>query len=202
MLEALPIPGVAYPTLILLALASLMLLLGRTWRWLAGALAAQYIGVFILTAFSWPLVVALVKLVAGWMAVLVLWVTIANTPGSWPEEQPQAANQVFRILAAGNALLVMIAVGQGVANWIPQVDTAIISGALIVMGLGLLHLGLTVQPLRVIISLLTILSGFEILYAALENSLLVAGLLAALNLGIALIGAYIAVLPFFEEEPL
>lgn len=197
----LQLPGVVLASTVLLGLTSMLLLLGRSWRWIAGGLALQYLGVFILTAFSWALLFAFVKLVAGWMAVLILWVAIANQPEGWPQEQLEWANVIFRTLAAGITILVMIAISQGVSSWLPQVDQPVITGALLLGGLGLLHLGLTTQPLRVIIGLLTVLSGFEILYAALENSLLVAGLLSLLNLGIALAGAYIVQLPFIEEPP-
>jgi len=61
--------------------------------------------------------------------------------------------------------------------------------------LGLLHLGLTSSALRVTLGLLTVLAGFEILYAAVETSVLVAGLLAAVSLGLALAGAYLLVVP-------
>jgi hypothetical protein len=72
-------------------------------------------------------------------------------------------------------------------------------GGLILIGIGLLHLGLTAQPLRVVLGLLTVLSGFEILYAAVESATLVAGLLAGVNLGLALVGAYLLVSPGLEE---
>ena len=55
----------------------------------------------------------------------------------------------------------------------------------------MLELGITVQPLRVTIGLLTVLCGFEILYASIENSILVAALLSVINLGLALVGAYL-----------
>ena len=67
------------------------------------------------------------------------------------------------------------------------------------MGMGLLHLGLTNHPFRVTLGLLTVLSGFEILYAAVETSTLVAGLLAGINLGLALVCAYLLVAPLLEE---
>ena len=41
-----------------------------------------------------------------------------------------------------------------------------------------------------IISLLTLIAGFEIIYAAVENSILVAGLLSLTNLGLGLVGAW------------
>ena len=57
--------------------------------------------------------------------------------------------------------------------------------------MGLLQLGTTTQILRVILGLLTTLSGFEILYAAMEGSILVAALLVVINLGLGLVGAYL-----------
>jgi hypothetical protein len=43
------------------------------------------------------------------------------------------------------------------------------------------------------------LSGFEIVYAALESSAMIAGLLATADLGLALAGAYLIVAPTMEE---
>jgi hypothetical protein len=62
---------------------------------------------------------------------------------------------------------------------------------LLLIGMGLLHLGITDYNLRVVIGLMTVLSGFEILYSAVEGSILVAALLAVVNLGLALVGAYL-----------
>jgi hypothetical protein len=70
---------------------------------------------------------------------------------------------------------------------------------MILIALGLLHLGLTSQPFRVVLGLLTVLSGFEILYAAVESSILITGLLAAVTLGLAMLGAYLITAPTLEE---
>jgi uncharacterized membrane protein len=67
------------------------------------------------------------------------------------------------------------------------------SGSLLLIGMGLLHLGITSYVLRVVIGLMTVLSGFEILYSAVEGSILVAALLAVINLGLALVGAYLLI---------
>jgi len=69
------------------------------------------------------------------------------------------------------------------------------------ISLGLLHLGLTTDVLRVILALLTVLSGFEILYAAVEGSILVAGLLSIVNLGLGLVGAYLLLAQAEEATP-
>jgi hypothetical protein len=64
---------------------------------------------------------------------------------------------------------------------------------LLLVGLGVLHLGMTLQPPRVVVALLTVLAGFEILYASVENSVLVAALLSALTLLLALVGSYLII---------
>jgi hypothetical protein len=73
-------------------------------------------------------------------------------------------------------------------------------GSFFLIGIGLLQLSLTSHPLRVVIGLLTVLSGFEILYATMESSVLVTGLLAGVNLGLALVGAYLLVAPAMEAS--
>jgi hypothetical protein len=59
------------------------------------------------------------------------------------------------------------------------------------IGLGLLQFGITAQPMRVIIALLTFLSGFEILYSFIETSTLVAAMLVLMNIGLSLVGVYL-----------
>jgi hypothetical protein len=193
----------ALPAVVLVSLTGIVLLVSPDWRVSIGALAFQYLGVFILVAISWPLGMAIVKLVAGWMACAVL--ALANTGISerQTEGQVSISRGLFRLLAAGLVGLVVATVVPRIAVWISGIITEQLLGAGILIGLGLLHLGLTSSTLRVIIGLLTVLAGFEILYAAVEASVLVAGLLAGVSLGLALVGAYLLVIPTLvvgEEE--
>jgi len=50
------------------------------------------------------------------------------------------------------------------------------------------------------VGLMTVLSGFEVLYAPLEQAALVTGLLAAVNLSLALVGAFLINAPFAGEQ--
>lgn len=179
---------------------SIGLLLSRAWRWSLVILAGQYLGVFWLAYSNWPLSMAAVKLVAGWMACAVLAVTLhgsAEGPApeaSWPE------GRLFRLLAAGLVALPLFALAQGTASWL-NIGLAAAWGGLTLMGMGLLHLGVTAQPLRIVIGLLTFLAGFEIIYAAVESSALVAALLAGINLCLALAGAYLLAAHSKETPP-
>jgi len=65
--------------------------------------------------------------------------------------------------------------------------------------MGLLHLGVSNQIFRVTVGLMTVLSGFEIIYAAVESSVLVVALLAVINLGLALVGSYLMVASDAQE---
>jgi hypothetical protein len=66
--------------------------------------------------------------------------------------------------------------------------------------MGLLQLGMTTQTIKVIIGLLTVLAGFEVFYATIESSVLVAGLLAMITIGLAAAGAYLITLPTMDES--
>ncbi len=194
----------AYPAVAWVSVTSLMVLLSRSWRNSMVDLALQYVGVFVLVALSWPLEMAVAKLVAGWMASAVLGIAASEailaaangqaskaleTEQSWP------ASRLFRTLGASLVWLAVFSLAPKAAGWIPGVSLPQAWGGLILIGMGLLHLGLTAQPLRVVTGLLTALSGFEILYAAVESSALLAGLLAATHMGLALAGAYLLIAP-------
>ena len=97
----------------------------------------------------------------------------------------------FAAARVGLVLLLAFSMVPSTANWLTGVGVNPIRGSLILIGMGLLHLGITSHVLRVVIGLMTVLSGFEILYSAVEGSVLVAGLLAVINLGLALVGAYL-----------
>ncbi len=206
--------GLALPGALLVLFTALALLTFQDWRVSLGILSLQYIGVFILVAIQWPLMMSLTKLVAGWIAVAVLGMAMSSVVSASQISEQNAAPKnvflritrlsfsawVFRLVTALMIVLVVLTMAPATAAWIPGIRFEQVLGALILLGLGLLHLGLTANPLRVVIALLTTLSGFEIIYATVEKSTLVAGLLAGVNLGLALIGAYLLSAPSIEVE--
>lgn len=176
--------------MVVLVITTLFLLLSQNWQLNILALALQFLAVFALTTLVWPFGLAAVKLVAGWMAGAVLG---ASQPDPALVEDPQAvgsATFIFRLLVAV-LVWVLVLTSTPVISEIVPLPFPLITGAMLLIGMGLIHLGMTTRPLRVLLGLLTTLSGFELLYAAVENSVLVAGLLAVVTLGIALVGAYL-----------
>ncbi len=184
---------------LLLASTSAGLLLSRDWRWSLGLLAVQYFAAFLLIFSYWPITLSTTFLVAGWMAAAALGMTHLNlknepaTETSWPQ------GRLFRIFAASLVVLAVSAVSTNLEDIFPNASAPVVWGALVLISLGFLHLGMTLQPLQVILGLFTTLSGFEVFFSIIENSILVAGLLAVVTLGLGLVGSYLLILEHAEK---
>src|SRR6185436_6503696 len=178
---------------ILITITSVGLLLARDWRWLIIFLAAQYFGMLILILQHWPMGMASVKVVAGWMSSAILGMTRSGLPREDRTERHDILprGRLFRLFASGIVVLIVATATPRVDAVMADAGFAVTTGALLLVGMGLLHLGVTDHIRRVTIGLMTVLAGFEILYATVEGSILVAALLAVINLGLALVGAYL-----------
>ena len=186
----------------LLVVTSVGLLLARDWRWLIIFLSAQYFGMLILTLQHWPLGLASVKVVAGWMSAAILGMTRSGLPR---EDRAERSNvlprgRLFRLFAAAMVLLIVSSITPRVDVIMADAGFPVTSGSLLLVGMGLLQLGVANRIMRVTIGLMTVLSGFEILYATVEGSVLVAGLLAIINLGLAMAGSYLMIASHAEEK--
>jgi len=194
----------AWLAVILITVTSVGLLLARDWRWLIIFLAAQYFGMLILTLLHWPLGMASVKVVAGWMSAAILGMTRSGLPREDKNEKQSVLphGRMFRLFAAGIVVMVVATATPRVDAVMANAGFAVTSGGLLLVGMGLLHLGVTDHILRVTIGLMTVLAGFEVLYATVENSILVAALLALINLGLALAGSYLLIASNAQSEEL
>lgn len=176
--------------LALLAIVGLAQLLTRDWRWRLGYLSAIYLLAFVLITASWPLELAAVKLVSGWMATAVLGLTQLNKPQS-EEHDDFPQSPLFLSMAAGLVIVLASGAAPAMVAWARQFDPGVVWGGLFLIGMGLLHVGLSSNVFNNGLGLLVLLAGFEILYAGVETSILVAGLLALLTLGISLVSAFL-----------
>jgi hypothetical protein len=182
----------SWAAVLIILITSSGLLLSRNWRWSLGLLAVQYLGSFWLVTRHWPLGMAAVKLVTGWMAIAALAMTLlALSQKDQAEEQFLPQGISFRLFASGLTALVILAASPRIEAVTPGLGLPVIAGSLLPIGMGLILLGSTSDIFRVILGLLSMLTGFETLYAAVEGSVLVAGLLAVVDLGLALVGAYL-----------
>ena len=203
---------------ILLGFTSTLLMVIRSWRLRIIILAVQYLGVFVLVIGSWPVEMAVAKLVAGWMASAILGMAMLEVPQSdqvvaeLPFVETGGASipsatrprqpiiHVFYLLVAVLVALAAISIAPTLQTWIPGVSQEQALGSVILVFMGTLHLAFRSRPFGITIGLMTALAGFEILYAAVESSVLVAGFMAAINLSLAMIGSYLLTAPYMESQ--
>lgn len=175
---------------LLIVITAMVILIFRDWRINTAALALQYLAVFYLVTLSWPIGLAIVKLIVGWMATAAVGLTCLR---QMEEDTPteSTSSLFFRALAGLMIILVMFVISSTLQERVfPNVDLVIIRSGLMMVGMALMQLGTNASPYLTIMSLLSFMAGFELIHAALERSTLLTGLMASVNLGLALVGVY------------
>lgn len=179
----------SFIAVLLAGIFSLLILILSSWRRCLAAFAFLSLPVAWLCAISLSPSMAGIKLLVVVMAAVML--------AAAPEERElrvgdknEMPGKVFRLMTALLVLIVIIPLEQGLEGWVPG-SANIRLGGMLLIGMGLLQLGFSNRPGRAILGLLTFLTGFEILYSALESSLMITGLLAVITLGLAFTGAFL-----------
>ncbi len=180
--------------------AALFALISTNWRGKLLALAAQYVLLLFLVGQSWPLGLSAVKAIAGLIAAAILAYTQLSLIGSQREEAEFSTGVAFKMLTFFFAAILVYAVAPRSLAWIPALSNQQAIAGFLLIAAGLIHVALDSRILPTIVGLLTLFSGFELIYAAVEISSLLAGLLAVINLGIALVGAFLLLLPTLEPS--
>ena len=176
-----------------------LLVVSRDWRLDVTALTSQYFFVVLLLTRLIRLEVAAVKGLTGWMICMVFYLTErrASVLEQSVAEEGKGASRRWVISARASfcllaGLLVSVASYTAALRFpLPEVPPDITLACYLLVGLGVLLIGLSEAPMQVGLGLLTFLSGFDLLYVALEPSLAVAGLLGAVSFLIALATAYL-----------
>lgn len=181
----------------------------KDWRASLFALVIQYIIVGLLLMSEVRMELALIKTLVGSLLCVILYVTARRVRWGRPATVPPLADEEeeitetpvsqwtlptelpFRFLAA---LLVMVVAYGGASTFpLPDVNEAISLAVYTMAALGILAMGLTDEPLKAGLGLLTFVAAFELYYTVLEPSLVVVGFLGVSNFLIALAIAYLTV---------
>ncbi|MCP4358830.1 MAG: hypothetical protein GY796_12495 [Chloroflexi bacterium] len=203
-----------YPAALAVLMSAVVVLLAWEWRVALFALAAQYLFVTLLYVDVLDPRLTVVKALVGWFVCLMLAITAGQV--SWgrlpedvlPDEVAQVAAErkwrlgplavpaalPLRLAAVLILLLVVIALTQQPDSGLlllGEMDSSFRLAVYGLMGLGLLGLAVSDEPFLAGLGLLLFLSGFELFYSVLEQSVLMLAVLAAVNLLVALMIAYL-----------
>jgi hypothetical protein len=134
-------------------------------------------------------------LLAGEFSSLMLLLS-SRSAGSEAREVEDAAltaNMLLRVSIGLLGILASIGALRAQIIQLSALNPIYALGAIFMMVSGFMQLGLTRNPLRVGIGLLSVLTGFTVVYVAIEPSLAVVALIALVHLGIALTCSYVLV---------
>jgi hypothetical protein len=185
---------------ILIVITAMIILIFRYWLINALAMAVQYLAAFILVSLSWSMGMSVIKLIVGWMATAAVALTLFRQRPARSATEPEAS-LFFRGLAGLTVILIVFVTAPTLqSNIFPQLDLIIIQGGMALLTMAIMQLGTNSEPYLTVFSLLSFLSGFEVIHAGLEISTLLTGLLAVTNLGLALIGVYFVVKTSESDE--
>jgi hypothetical protein len=195
-----------------LALATaFVIVIAWDWRLALAALTVQYFAAGLLFLDGLDARLAIIKLFVGWFICIMLYITARQVDwGRLPEDiSPQEAvqwrreqqirfgpyllpgNAPFRIFLALFVALAVITLSQRQGLQLPAVGGPTNLAILALCGMGLLGLGLTTEPLKAGMGLLTFMTGFELFYNNLEQSVAMLVFLAFANLILALAISYL-----------
>jgi len=162
-----------------------------------GALLVQYgCSALLLTAVM-PLRVVLIKVAVGVLTTAILYLTdVATADKSFRQQEDGAAVGVrFRFIAY--VIVIIASYGVYASRWIqiPVPEDPLLLGAIFLIASGLFQIGIFQSSYAIGIGMITFVTGFEVVYTALEPSLAMVALLAAVHLGLALVISYLELIP-------
>ncbi|MBI5034206.1 MAG: hypothetical protein HZB51_27105 [Chloroflexi bacterium] len=198
--------------LISLVITASFVILIPDWRLALYALAVQYVVVATLISHLVPLPLAIVRVISGGLALMILYFTarqkLENLRRAYNEAQDDEARDViarrasrqlfvvgfpFRLFSL--ALVVVGIIGIVSSMSFLGLTQDVLFGAVWLMMAGILVSVLSRDVLRLGLGILIFTSGFCILETATEESLLLYGLLNISDLLIALVIAHLGALP-------
>lgn len=199
------------PAAYLALVTAFIIVIAWDWRLALAGLTLQYFAATVLFLDVLDPQLSIVKLFTGWFICIMLYFTARQVNwGRLPEDvAPDEAiqwrrqqqirfgpyllpsNTPFRLLLALLVVLAVFTLSQPQGLQLPAVTAPVNMAVLALCGMGLVGLGLTTEPLKAGMGLLTFMTGFELFYSSLEQSAGMLVFLAAANLILALAISYL-----------
>jgi len=177
-------------TILLLAAVGVsgFMMVTSDWRWRLICLSLMYLISFLFIAQIWPVALAAVKLVSGWVGVALLGSSLLTRDEAFDDKQ-EISFRFFKLALLSLAWMSILVLVQRLNVWLPIPISYLFSG-LVFFLCGLLFLSVHHNIIETIFGLLIILSGFDIIYSSLEGSALVTGIYAVIVLLLSLLARY------------
>jgi hypothetical protein len=161
------------------------------------AFSGSLLMVFVINIQFWTFTFALAQFITGLMALLIL--NLAPNVFAQSMFGGSRTGKVFRGVAFGFGLIITLFIVPKSSMFL-SIPLEQILASLFMMICGFIALAITQNPYRVILGLITLFLGFAVIYGSVERSLLINGMLVAVDLLIALVGSYLITNSIAEVE--
>jgi len=165
------------------------ILIFTNWRLKMAGLAVIQLIAFILILQIWPIALASVKLISGWMGIALMSATLAST-----REQRilkmKTSSKIFKLMLAAFSWIVIAASVERLNSWLPIPYTNLFIG-LVFFICGIFYFSQEIEINGIAIGLLIFLSGFDVIYSSLEGSALVTGIYGLIIILVSIISSYL-----------
>lgn len=159
------------------------------WRYRLALVAIIELIGFILIVQIWPIALASVKLISGWMGIALLATTFSfSAPGMAPSSP--VASRVFRLMLITFGWLLVLVSAERFNQWLPIAYTNLFIGLVFFIS-GMIYLSLRMNPIDTVLGLLIFFVGFDVIYSSLEGSALITGIFGIIIISICLTGSYL-----------
>jgi hypothetical protein len=193
------------PAVLLIAGTAALILFLRDWRWSLAALVVQYLAAGLLFAGLLEPQMAGVKVVVGLFTCLILYLTGRQVEWHYPfidisssSKRPERTVSIGPLAVPAGMLLrsaLALVVGAVTLLLLPRSEQNPLPGlvalaAYLLIVMGLVTLGVHLQPYKAGMGLLSFLTGFDLLYSALAFSSTMLIFFTAAHLLVALVISY------------
>ena len=165
------------------------IILMEDWRYRLALVAIIELIGFILIVQIWPIALASVKLISGWMGIALLATTFTF---SSPESAPSSpvSSRIFRLMLITFGWLLVLVSAERFNEWLPIPYTNLFVGLVFFLS-GMIYLALRMNSIDTVIGLLIFFEGFDVIYSSLEGSALITGIFGIIIISICLTGSYL-----------
>jgi hypothetical protein len=170
-------------------LATGAIILVEDWRYRLALVAIIELIGFILIVQIWPIALASVKLISGWMGIALLATTFTF---SFTESAPSSpvSSRIFRLMLVVFGWLLVLVSAERFNEWLPIPYTNLFVGLVFFLS-GMTYLALRMNSIDTVIGLLIFFEGFDVIYSSLEGSALITGIFGIIIISICLTGSYL-----------
>lgn len=177
-----------YLTIAILIAALFGLIIADSRRLIVIAFCTVVLILFSNNVQFWTFGFSLSKLLTGVMSILILVLSPERNVGT--NSKVPGTGKIFNVVGFGFCIILVFFTINITSQFLVISHDQVIP-ALLILLCGFIMLGISQDSFRIIIALLTVITGFEVLYGAVEQSLLINGFLAAVELLVALVGSYL-----------